>query len=131
MDPATASIIAAIISAVASVAVAWITTRDRIGTLPAPSPQRPRTAGPSIPVPAEQPASVRTFRAIGWGLVSLLYLMGISIVSFAGLASIHDWYYASYPQPADAPFVGIIPLLGMVFILIGYWAQRRLMRRGS
>jgi hypothetical protein len=131
MDPATASIITTIIGAVASIAVAWITTRARIGAPPSAAPA-PSDPGSSIPAPVSAKAtSVRIFRAIGWALVGLLYLMGISIVSFMGIASIHDWYYASYPQPEDLPLGVVIALLGVVFILIGYWAQRRLMRGGS
>src|ERR1044071_5098033 len=81
MDPATASIIAAVISAVASIAVAIITTRDRIG--PSRSAGAAATTdGPAIPYgPARKPGIPRkAFRAVGWVLVVFLYIMGTAFL---------------------------------------------------
>jgi ABC-type multidrug transport system fused ATPase/permease subunit len=116
MDPATASIIAAIISAAASVAVAVITTRARIG--PSPTVDSPASASPA------QRHSFRTFRAVGWVLVGFLYLVAAAMIltGFAGYYSVHQ----GLSPAGDLKLATGILLFGVIFAAIGFWAQKRL-----
>jgi ABC-type multidrug transport system fused ATPase/permease subunit len=119
MDPATASIIAAIISAAASVAVAVITTRARIG--PSPTVDSPASASPAQ---SAQRHSFRTFRAVGWVLVGFLYLVAAAMIltGFAGYYSVHQ----GLSPAGDLKLATGILLFGVIFAAIGFWAQKRL-----
>jgi len=127
MDAPTASIIAAMISAVASVAVALITTRARIN-----SP--PTVRDPSMPAPtqAEQPAAVQRFRVIGWALAGFLYLMGTVVMA---LGCYGLWWESiregSLKRLPDLGVAAAFVVAGALFVYIGYWAQKRLRRRNA
>jgi hypothetical protein len=100
MDPAIASIIATVIGAAASVAVGWI-VRARISTGP------------------EQPTSAGMLQAVGWCLVGLLYLVGGVILLLIG-------YFLFWGLPPALDRIIISGLVGVMFLFIGHWAQRRL-----
>ena len=100
MDSTIVSIIATIIGAAASVAVGWI-IRARI------------SAG------AEHPTSAGILRAVGWSLVGLLYLLGGIILLLIG-------YLCFLGLPPELGRIIISGLVGMMFLFIGHWAQRRL-----
>jgi len=121
MDPATASIIAAIISAVASVAVALITTRARIGV-----PSRPQHD--PVAIPATPPRSVQIFRALGWSLVGFLYLMGVFFI-FGNFLVHGPGIEFMIPEIDWTVLLAI--MFGVFCILSGYWASKRLRRRGQ
>ena len=101
MDAAIASTIATIVGAAASVAVGWI-IRTRISVV------------------SEQPTSAGMFRAVGWSLVGLLYLVGAVILFVIGYFS----FFRGLPPESNR--IIISGLVGVMFLLIGHWAQRRL-----
>jgi len=73
-DTGTATIIAAVLSSGASIAVALITMRNRIGV--------PQTSSePRVATAATESTSVRKFRGLGWVLVVFLYLMSFNFFS--------------------------------------------------
>jgi hypothetical protein len=135
MDTLTAGGIVVLVSAIASLVVAWITARARIGTLPA------KTAGHSSSLsdgPVDLPESAGQFRVLGWFLVLLLYLTAVFCV-LQGLNDLRvfrhwdQWQAVFGSQLADqaeiALYVRFWLATGIALILIGYWAQRRLRRR--
>ena len=121
MDLGTASIIVAIISAVASVAVALITTRARIGV-----PSRPQHD--PVAIPATPPRSVQILRALGWSLVGFLYLMGVFFIF--GNFVVHG-PGIEFMNPKIDWTVLLAIMFGVFCILSGYWASKRLRRRGQ
>jgi hypothetical protein len=72
MDALTASIIVALISAIASIVAALITARGRIGVLPAITL---RDSSNALHAWIDLPESAKKFRVLGWILVVLLYLL--------------------------------------------------------
>src|SRR5258708_96826 len=79
MDAATGSVIAAIVCAVTSIAVAMITILTRIGK---PSSSHAFPATPSTSIPAPDRSSFGKSRVIGWILVVIIYLMTAITMSF-------------------------------------------------
>jgi hypothetical protein len=132
MDAAIASIIVTIISAGASIAVALITTRARIGV-----PQAPAAGDPpiSVPVAAKRLLAVKRFRKLGWGLVALLYLMGAYFIFNAALGFWvliqEGWKTTRYGVFGTSMLMLGFSLAGPFFVWIGYWAKGRLKRRSS
>jgi hypothetical protein len=116
MDTPTATIIAAFLSSGASIAVAWITTRNRIGV--------PQTSSePRVESTATQSTSVGIFRTLGWVLVGYLYFM--SAICFGVVIEslfIHEEPYQSYST-------GYAFLFGAPMFFIARWAHKRLRRR--
>src|SRR5690242_14766311 len=74
MNALTASLVVALIGAIAFLVVAAITARARIGRLPALA--APDSSKPSS-VAIDLPESARHFRVLGWMLVLVLYLVAI------------------------------------------------------
>jgi hypothetical protein len=135
MDALTASIVVALIGAVAVIAVAFITARGRIGVLPAMAARE--SSGPSR-APIDLPESAKQFRVIGWFLTLLLYLAA----AFCLLQGVNDlrvvhhwdlWEAAFGSQLDDRAEIGLYSrfwmALAIALIIVGYWAQRRLRRR--
>ncbi len=135
MDALTAGIIVALIGATAFIVATLMTTRGRIGTLPA------KAAGHSSSrshVAAELPESAKQFRVLGWFLVVLLYLAA----SFCVLQGLNDLHVAHHWDQWEAFFGSALAdraeiglyfrfwiALGVALIFTGYWTQRRLRRR--
>ena len=127
MDQATASVVASLIGAVASVAVAWITAHKRTGgTKPVSeaiivTPQKP-TSPPSVKEEKTSTfAGSSSLRIIGLILVGFLYSLGFIFVCLGALL-----------LSRDHDFVGDISVFvapGLAFMSVAYWAQRRLRRR--
>jgi hypothetical protein len=125
MDSATATVIAAAISALASIAVAFITTRARIGV-----PALPLGDGPIIPESVPHGRSVKrtAFRTVGWVLVGLLYLMAAGLL-YLGFVDGPRWlYYVEPHTAADITSISLTCIAGVFFVVIAFWAQRRLQR---
>ncbi len=137
MDALTAGIIVAVIVAVAALAVASITARGRIGVLPA------KAAGHSSSLSdgaAGLSESAKKFRVLGWLVVVVLYLAACFCVlqGFNALHVAHHWdrWEAIFGSDlADRAELGLYfrfwIAIGVVLILVGYWAQRRLRRRSA
>ena len=137
MDALTASIIVAVIAAIAAVAVALLTARARIGALPA------KAAGHSSSLSdgaAGLSESAKTFRVLSWLVVVVLYLAASFCVlqGFNALHVAHHWdrWEAIFgSELADRAELGLYfrfwIAIGVALILIGYWAQRRLRRRSA
>ena len=119
MDAATGSIIAAIICAVTSIAVAMITTLTRIAK-PSSSHAFPTT--PSTSIPAPDRSSFRKFRVAGWILLVIIYLMTAITVSFGVLL------LALSPTSAATPPGLFFCAVGVLLATVGIWSQRRLRR---
>jgi hypothetical protein len=115
MDPRIATVVAATLGAAASIAVAIITTRSRM-----------RAPESSTIVEAKNSFSV--FRALGWGLVSILYLIGAFYLFISILTLFFD---PMNPKPIASAQGAFDAILALPFIGIGYWAQQRLRRRGT
>jgi hypothetical protein len=137
MDALIASIIVALISAVAFVVVALITARARIGVLPA---RAVRDSSNPSHVQIDLSESAKKFRVLGWVLVVLLYLVAI----FCLLQGLSDLRIVLHWEQWEAYFGSILPdrgeivlysrfwiAAGVTLIFIGYWAQRRLGRRST
>ena len=124
MDQATASIIASLIGALASVAVAWITTHARTGeTKPASEtiigapekpPYQPFREGAKISSYAGSPR----LRVIGLILVGFLYLLGFLFVCLGVFLLFYDHDFVGDISICVAP--------GLAFMSVAYWARRRL-----
>src|SRR5215469_13538271 len=84
MNALNASLIVALVGAIAFVVVAVITTRARIGRLPAIAV--PGSSNPSG-VAIDLPESARHFRVLGWMVVLVLYLAAV----FCLLQGAGDW----------------------------------------
>ena len=135
MDTLTASLIVALVGAIAFVVVAVITTRARIGRLPA-------IAAPDLASPPHSaidlPESARHFRVLGWMLVLVFYLAAV----FCLLQGFGDWRIFFHWDQWAAVFGGELSdraeialyskfwmATGIVLILVALWAQWRLRRR--
>lgn len=125
MDANDAIVIAAIVSGVASIAVALITSRPRIyvtpvvrdGAIPSSPNTIPTTANPSG---ARSSASVRIFRAIGWLLVAFLYAAAL----FFAVIALH----ASSDDKAPSGLPTLLGFFALTVFFISSAAARRLKR---
>jgi hypothetical protein len=144
MDAGTASVIAAVISAVASIFVAVITTRVGKNASISVAPLIPSSS-----IPSAQPHHAEVLRRIGWGLIVFLYAFGIFLIG----ATIHfrNDPFRFGPQTIPINTLGVkIPLedsivictagidiillsliSGEFCICVAFWATRRLLRRHS
>jgi putative flippase GtrA len=102
MDAGTATVIAAVVGAGASIAVALITTRSH--------------TTPHVVPPAGHPFQIS--RMIKWGLVSLIYLIGAFF--FFGA------FWSLFQADRDTSDVLMQFLIGILGFVLGYWAQRRI-----
>jgi len=135
MNALTASLIVALIAATAFIAVAIITSRARIGRLPAiPAPDSSNTSQVAIGLPEK----ARHFRVVGWMLVLLLYLAAIFCLlqGFGDLRIFFHWdqWAAVFgselsARPEIALYSRFWMATGIVLIFIALWAQWRLRRR--
>ena len=135
MNALTASVIVALIGATAFVVVAVITSRARIGRLPAiASPDSSNTAQIAIGLSEK----ARHFRVLGWMLVLLLYLGAIFCLlqGFGDLRIFFHWdqweaFFGS--QLSDRAEIALYSrfwiAIAIVLVFIGLWAQWRLRRR--
>ena len=137
MDALTASLIVALIGAIAFVVVAVITSRARIGRLPA-------IAAPDSSSPAQVAIGLsekaRHFRVLGWMLVVLLYLAAIFCL-LQGVGDLRiffhwDQWAAVFGSELSARteialYSRFWMATGIVLILIALWAQWRLRRRAA
>ena len=135
MNMLTASVIVALIGAIAFVVVAVITARTRIGRLPAVAV--PASSDP-LPVAIDLSESAKKFRVFGWMLVLLLCLTGIFCVlqGFGDLRIFFHWdqWEAVFGSQVDARaeialYSRFWIAMGIVLIFIALWAQWRLRRR--
>jgi hypothetical protein len=136
MDALTASSIVALIGVTAFILAAMITARARIGRLPAIAGQ-PAVGSSSVAI--SLPESARHFRVFGWMLVLLLYLASVFCLlqSVGDLRIFFHWdqWAAVFGSEVDARaeialYSRFWAATGVVLILIGFWAQWRLRRRG-
>jgi hypothetical protein len=137
MNALTASLIVALIGAIAFIVVAVITARARIGRLPA-------LAGPDASnasqLAIDLPETARHFRVLGWMAVLLLYLAAIFCLlqGFGDLRIFFHWqqwedfFGSQLSERAEiALYSRFWMAIGIVLILIGLWAQWRLRRRAA
>ncbi|HTE78732.1 MAG TPA: hypothetical protein VK653_18620 [Xanthobacteraceae bacterium] len=137
MDALIASIIVALMSAVAFIVVALITARARIGVLPA---RAIRDSSNPSHVEIDLSESAKKFRVLGWVLVVILYL----VATFCLLQGLNDLRIVFHWEQGEAYFGSIFPdraeivlyfrfwiAAGIALIFIAYWAQRRLRRRST
>jgi hypothetical protein len=135
MNALMASLIVALVGAIAFFVVAVITTRTRIGRLPAIA--APPLAGASRTA-IDLPESARHFRVLAWMLVLVLYLAAV----FCLLQGVGDWRIFFHWDQWAAVFGGELSdraeialyskfwmATGIVLILVALWAQWRLRRR--
>ncbi len=135
MNALTASLIVALIGATAFIVVAIITSRARIGRLPAiPAPDSSDTVQVAIGLPEK----ARHFRVLGWMLVLLLYLAAIFCLlqGFGDLRIFFHWdrWAAVFGSELSARseialYSRFWMAMGVVLIFIALWAQWRLRRR--
>ena len=135
MNALTASLIVALIGATAFVVVAVITSRARIGRLPA-------TAGPDSSNAAQVAIGLsekaRHFRVFGWMLVLLLYL-GAIFCLLQGVGDLRifahwdQWAAVFGSELSDRTEIALYSRFwiatAVVLIFIALWAQWRLRRR--
>ena len=135
MNALTASLIVALIGAIAVVMVAMITARARIGRLPAIIV---RDAFNPSQVAIDLPEKARHFRVLGWMLVLLLYLAAIFCLlqGVGDLRIFFHWDQWAAVFGSELSERGEIALYsrfwiatGLVLIFIALWAQWRLRRR--
>jgi hypothetical protein len=135
MTALIASLIVALVGAIAFVVVAIITARARIGRLPAIA-----VAGSSQPTNAaiDLPESARHFRVLGWMLVLMLYLGAVFCLlqGFGDLRIFFHWDQWASAFGAELSDRAEIELYsrfwmatGLVLIVVALWAQWRLRRR--
>ena len=137
MDALIASIIVALMSAVAFIVVALITARARIGVLPA---RAIRDSSNPSHVQIDLSESAKKFRVLGWVLVVILYL----VATFCLLQGLNDLRIVLHWEQWEAYFGSIFPdraeivlyfrfwiAACIALIFPGYWAQRRLRRRST
>jgi hypothetical protein len=130
MDALTATIIVAGIAAAALVLAAWLTARARIGVLAAQADSSSPWAG--------LPSEAKQCRMFGWVLVALYYLAALFCL-LQGLNALRVVHHFAQWQAALGAILDAqaeIALysrfwlaLAIAFLLIGFWAQRRLRRR--
>jgi len=135
MDALTASLIVIGIGAAAFSVAAFVTSRSRIGVLPAKPVEVPSGAShlwPGLPEAAKQ------FRVFGWVLAVLLYLVCRFwlVQSLNDLRIMRHWaqwdaiFGSSLSDPAEiALYAKFWIAMAIALCLIGCWAQRRLRRR--
>src|ERR1700751_5983953 len=137
MNALTASLIVALIGATAFVVVAVITSRARIGRLPAIALSDSSNAAQ---VAISLPEKARHFRVLGWMLVLLLYLAAIFCLlqGFGDLRIFFHWdqWEAFFGSRLDARaeialYSRFWMAIGIVLIFIGLWAQWRIRRRAA
>ena len=135
MNALTASLIVALVSAIALIAAAFVTARGRIGVLPPKATQAPSDA--SRPA-TDVPESATQFRGMGWVLVVLLYLVAVFCVmqGLSALRIVRHWqqwqaYFGSglSDRAEIALYAKFWIATAIALCLIGFWAQRRLRRR--
>ena len=132
MNALTASLIVALIGAIAVVMVAMITARARIGRLPAIIV---RDAFNPSHVAMRLPEKARHFRVLGWMLVLLLYLAAIFCL-LQGVGDLRiffhwDQWAAVFGSELSARteialYSRFWMATGIVLIFIALWAQWRL-----
>ena len=135
MDALTAGLIVVAIGAAAFIVAARVTTRSRIGVLPAQPAEVPPGAShlwPGLPEAAKQ------YRVFGWALVVLLYLAAVFCVlqGLNDLRIVRHWaqwdavFGSSLSDPAEiALYAKFWIALAIALCLIAFWTQRRLRRR--
>jgi hypothetical protein len=134
MTALSATLIVAVIGAMAFIVVAVITARGRIGLLPSTV-----IRDPSSPFHArELPERAKKFRVFGWILVLLAYL-GATFCLLQGLSALRifvHWDQWAAVFGGELSGRGEIELysrfwiaIAIVLIAIGFWAQWRLRRR--
>jgi hypothetical protein len=132
MDASTAIVIGAVVVAVALSAAAFLTGRGRIGALTAAADASTPWAGLS-----EQ---ARQFRVFGWILVGFLYLAAVFCLlqGFNTLIVQHHWtqWQAAFgdalsAQSEIALYARFWLAIAAAFVVIAFWAQRRLRRRAA
>jgi hypothetical protein len=124
MDPATASIIAAVVSAIASIAVALITTRTRINIPVSPARPTGDILDKEFADAQTKPiGSVKIFRWLGWCLVVFLYFMGSALILFSVSFFFDPIRYGV--EGMSAILAGLLSLSAFCF-MVGFWASRRL-----
>ena len=121
MDPATATVLAALIGGLGSIAVAFITTRARIGAPAAPLPLDDSPTHENVPHKRSVKRAV--FRGIGWTLVGFLYLVAAMFLLFGGTEMTQINIGTS-----DRAVFSVICIFGLCCFAIAFWAQRRLWR---
>jgi hypothetical protein len=135
MNALTASLNVALIGATAFIVVAIITSRARIGRLPAIVV---RDAFNPVQVAIGLPEKARHFRVLGWMLVLLLYLAAIFCLlqGFGDLRIFFHWDQWAAVFGSELSDRGEIALYsrfwiatGIVLVFIALWAQWRLRRR--
>jgi hypothetical protein len=135
MSALTASLVVALIGAIAFVVVAIVTARARIGQLPAIAVRE--SSNPSH-VAIDLPERARHFRVLGWMLVLLLYLAA-TFCLLQGLSALRiffhwdQWEAFFGSQLSDRAEIALYSrfwiAIAVVLIFIGLWAQWRLRRR--
>ena len=136
MDALTATLIVACIGVAAFIVAAVVTARARIGLLPAVL-----VRDPSSPFHAAGlPESARHFRVLGWILVLLLYLTA-TFCLLQGLNALRiffhweQWEAAFGSQLSDRGEIELYSrfwiAIGVVLVVTGLWAQRRLRRHAK
>lgn len=135
MNALTASLIVALIGATAFIVVAIITSRTRIGRMPAiPAPDSSKTTQVAIGLPEK----ARHFRVVGWMLVLLLYLSAIFCLlqGFGDLRIFFHWdqwaavFGSELSERSEiALYSRFWMAMGIVLIFVALWAQWRLRRR--
>ena len=139
MNALTASLVVALIGAIAFFVVAAITTRARIGRLPAlAAPDSSKPSPKPLPVAIDLPESARHFRVLGWMLVLVLYLVAIFCL-LQGIGDLRIFFHweqwaAVFGSQLDARteialYSRFWMATGLVLILVALWAQWRLRRR--
>jgi hypothetical protein len=118
IDQATATIIVGVIGAITSVAVALITTRSRID-VPRPTSINEIQGG----VYSRQS---RSLRVLGWAFVVLLYV--ISTVCYLIFIFFSSIAYSLAGLAGVVMYVLPSGLLGLLFLAIARWGQKRLKR---
>jgi hypothetical protein len=128
MDSGTATVIAAAIGALASIAVAFITTRAKIGAPTSPSADSP------TPESVQHKRNIKrtAFRVAGWVLVVFLYLVAAGCLSAAVFMSgVYTFVDRSLPGEADAYGILSFFLLAPALFAVARWARGRLRGRND
>jgi hypothetical protein len=135
MNALIASVLVAFVSAVASIIVALITARSRIGVLPAKS-VRDSSSPSDIQLDFKESEAIS--RVWGWLVVLSLYLVAV----FCLLQGLNDVRISRHWDQWATAFGSLIAeraeidlyakfwlTTAVALIIIGYWGQRRLRRR--
>jgi hypothetical protein len=130
MDQPTATVIAALVGAVASIAVAWLTTRGRSG-VPQTSPEHSIETVPHraearsndyahTPIQAERSPYVQIARGVAWVFIGFLYLLSL----FFAFGSIVTRTQA-LTDPYDYWPKVVVSLLFLTIAVLGHKRLRR------